>query len=232
MSWTAGSSWAQTEVQRKTTGSFADYSSVGPETTTKADAAANSPTSTNYSYQVNHRAGNSTWLSAYSNTVTSNTCKDALGKVVNGASSALLNNPYLMKFDSSGNLYIADTTNHAIRKIDTSGTITTLAGLKGAGYSGDTGLATAAKLSGPRGVAVDSSGDLFIADTANNDIRMVYEGGANHYNIGSPTAGHIYLIAGATNQSTGSTDAQGTSAKFSAPKTSRLTAAATCTSRT
>ncbi len=75
--------------------------------------------------------------------------------------------------DNSGNLYIADTFNQRIRKVDTSGAISTVAGNGTSGFSGDGGAATDANLSGPVGIYVDGSGDLYIADNANGRIRKV-----------------------------------------------------------
>jgi len=89
------------------------------------------------------------------------------------AVSASLDEPYGVAVDGLGNLFIADTFNNRIRQVDTSGIITTLAGNGSAGYSGDGGAATNASLDGPYGVAVDSTGNLFIADTYNNRIRQV-----------------------------------------------------------
>lgn len=91
------------------------------------------------------------------------------------ASSAQLNNPTGVALDSSGNLYIADAGNNVIRQVATSGTITTVAGNNtlGAGNTGDGGAATNAQLNNPVAVAVDSAGNLFIADANNNTIREV-----------------------------------------------------------
>jgi trimeric autotransporter adhesin len=75
--------------------------------------------------------------------------------------------------DGDGNLYIADYFDHRIRKVDTSGTITTVAGTGGKGFTGDGGLAVNARLNRPYGVAVNSAGDIFIADSQNNRIRCV-----------------------------------------------------------
>jgi uncharacterized protein (TIGR03437 family) len=86
---------------------------------------------------------------------------------------AELNLPTACALDSSGNLYIADTGSHRIRKMRSDGTIVTIAGVGAAGFGGDGGLATAARLSSPQGVAADSNGDVFIADTGNNRIRQI-----------------------------------------------------------
>jgi trimeric autotransporter adhesin len=90
------------------------------------------------------------------------------------AISAALSFPSCVAVDELGNIYIADAENNCIRMVMTStGIITTVAGSGVAGYSGDGGLATSAALSYPYGVAVDESGNIYIADTGNNCIRMV-----------------------------------------------------------
>ena len=89
------------------------------------------------------------------------------------ATSATLNHPDGVAVDSSGNIYIADTGDNVIRKVSTNGIITTVAGNGTAGYTGDGGVATSAELNAPYGVAVDSSGTLYIADRDNNVVRMV-----------------------------------------------------------
>lgn len=89
------------------------------------------------------------------------------------ATEASLSSPHGVAADSAGNLYIADVKNHRIRKIDTSGVITTVAGNGLDGFHGDGGPATAASLFHPHDVAVDSAGSLYIADTANSVIRKV-----------------------------------------------------------
>jgi sugar lactone lactonase YvrE len=89
------------------------------------------------------------------------------------ATNACLAGPYGVVVDASGNLFIADSSNNRIRKVDTNGIITTVAGNGYAGYFGDGGAATDASLDWPNGVAVDGSGNLFIADTDNSVIRKV-----------------------------------------------------------
>ncbi len=89
------------------------------------------------------------------------------------ATSAQLNHPYDVATDSSNNLYIADGFNNRIRKVDTNGNISTVAGDGSEGYLGDGGAATFAQLQVPYGVAIDSSGNLYIADCVNNRIRKV-----------------------------------------------------------
>jgi uncharacterized protein (TIGR03437 family) len=93
------------------------------------------------------------------------------------ATSASLNTPNRIAVDPAGNLFITDTNNHRIRKITPSGIITTVAGNGSPGFSGDGGAATAAALDLPRGVAVDSAGNIFIADYGNNRVRKVDSGG-------------------------------------------------------
>jgi sugar lactone lactonase YvrE len=101
------------------------------------------------------------------------------------ATSAMLNYPFGVAVDGAGNLYIADSGNNVIRKVAppiapaASGIITTVAGTYPtctSGYSGDNGLATNATLNYPNGVALDSAGNLYIADSGNNVIRMVSKG--------------------------------------------------------
>jgi hypothetical protein len=88
------------------------------------------------------------------------------------ATAALLNYPTSVAVDSAGNVYIADTHNHRIREIK-SGTISTVAGDGEQFYSGDSGLATAAGLDSPNGVAVDSAFNIYIGDTHNQRVRLV-----------------------------------------------------------
>ena len=89
------------------------------------------------------------------------------------AVQASLNTPAGIAVDAAGSLYIADYKNNRIRKVSPGGVITTVAGNGIAGFSGDGGPATGARLNGPQGVAVDPAGNLYIADSANGRIRKM-----------------------------------------------------------
>jgi hypothetical protein len=90
------------------------------------------------------------------------------------ATNAELNNPAGLVTDHSGNLFVADGSNNRIRKVDTVGLISTVAGNGANGFSGDGGAATNAELSNPAGLAIDGLGNLLVADTGNSRIRKVY----------------------------------------------------------
>ena len=100
--------------------------------------------------------------------------------------------------DSQGNIYIADIGNNVIRKVDTSGYITTVAGNYGlgAGYSGNHGAATSAQLSSPSAVAIDSQGNLYIADTGNHVIRRVDTNGLITTVAGNGQSGYSSNVLG------------------------------------
>ena len=104
------------------------------------------------------------------------------------ATSAQINIPYGLAVDGAGNLYIADAVNNRIRKVDTSGNISTVAGNGMYGSSGDGGPATMAQLAVPTGVAVDSAGNLYIADSDNNRVRKVDASGNISTVAGNGTA--------------------------------------------
>jgi uncharacterized protein (TIGR03437 family) len=93
------------------------------------------------------------------------------------ASSARLHAPAGITLDRVGNIYIADTANNRIRQIAASGAINTIAGTGTAGATGDGGPATQANLNAPESIAIDSSGNLYIADTGNNEIREISPAG-------------------------------------------------------
>jgi sugar lactone lactonase YvrE len=106
------------------------------------------------------------------------------------ATSAWLNRPTGVAVDSAGSLFIADSQNFRIRKVTQGGVINTVAGNGTRGYSGDYGPATSAQFSNPTGVAVDSSGNLFIADTGNDRIRKVTPDGVISTVAGNGTYGY------------------------------------------
>jgi uncharacterized repeat protein (TIGR01451 family) len=120
------------------------------------------------------------------------------------ATSAQLWGPWGVAVDPSGNLYIADYGNRRLRKVAADGTITTIAGTGTEGYSGDNGPAVSAQLSGPSGVAVDSSGNIYISDGNNNRIRKI-------------VAGTITTIAGNGNYGYSGDNAAATGASLNVP---------------
>ncbi len=117
--------------------------------------------------------------------------------------AARFNEPQGVAVDVSGNVFVADADNNTIRKITTAGVVTTIAGT--AGLSGSTdGTGAAARFNAPTGVAVDGSGDVFVADCGNQTIRKI------------TAAGVVTTFAG-TAGSSGSADATGATASFTRP---------------
>lgn len=105
------------------------------------------------------------------------------------ATAASLNNPTVVAFRSDGGYYIADFSNHRIRLVDSTGNITTAAGNGVVGYSGDGGPAAQASLHDPTGVAVDSKGNVYIADAANDRVRKIDLNGTITTFAGNGTGG-------------------------------------------
>ncbi|GAA4469330.1 hypothetical protein GCM10023093_28580 [Nemorincola caseinilytica] len=103
---------------------------------------------------------------------------------------ARLNMPYGLAAGVNGDMYISDTKNHVVRRVDAEGIITTVAGNGSKGYEGDGGPATAAKLHEPRGIAVDGEGNLYIADENNHVVRKVTPAGIISTYAGNGRKGH------------------------------------------
>src|SRR5208282_3430940 len=113
------------------------------------------------------------------------------------ATDAQLSNPHGVVVDSAGNLYIADTNNNRVRKVDTNGIINTIAGSATEGYTGDGSSATSATLACPNGVAVDSMGNFYIVDFCNNVVRAVNTQGTSITMAGVTIGpGDIATVAG------------------------------------
>ena len=93
------------------------------------------------------------------------------------ATAAQVNGPSGVTLDSGGNIYLADTVNHRVRRIAPDGTISTFAGTGVAGFSGDGGPATAARLQSPAETVIDAAGNVYIADYNNRRVRVVSPGG-------------------------------------------------------
>lgn len=117
---------------------------------------------------------------------------------------ALFAYPYGVAIDGSGNLFIADHNNHTIRKMSPAGQVTTFAGSAGLSGSAD-GVAGAARFNGPTGVAVDGSGNVYVADAGNTSIRKITANGT------------VTTFAGLSGVA-GSSDGVGISARFNAPQ--------------
>jgi sugar lactone lactonase YvrE len=158
--------------------------------------------------------------------------------------AARFSSPADAAVDGGGNIYVADTANHTIRKITPAGIVTTLAGTAGAGGSAD-GMGTAARFNHPAGMAVDGAGNVYVADTDNNSVRKITSVGvvstlATGFNgpsgIAADTAGNVYVAdtlndtlrritpAGAVGVvagmagSSGSADGTGSAARFHGPQ--------------
>ena len=121
-------------------------------------------------------------------TVAGNGISGYLGDNV-AAISTRISDPLSVLIDAAGNLYIADAGNKRIRKVDTAGIITTIAGNGSTGYAGDGGLAINASLNVPSGLYLDAAGNLFFASQANHVVRKVDTAGFISTVVGTGVAG-------------------------------------------
>jgi trimeric autotransporter adhesin len=150
----------------------------------------------------NSRVREVTVSDGYINTVVGN----GYGNFAGDGSSAVkasLNSPTGIAVDSSGNMYIADSQSLRVRKAAKGGNITTIAGNGIYAYSGDNGQATSAQFNSPRAVAADAGGNLYIADSANNVVRIVYTNGAIYNVLGNGAASQLNLPGGLAVDSSG-----------------------------
>jgi len=131
--------------------------------------------------------------------------ESASGHVDDTGTVARFNQPFGLAFDAAGDLFVADTYNHCIRKVTAAGVVTTFVGTTGttSGHVDDTG--TAARFNWPVGLAFDTAGVLYVADNANNCIRKV------------TAAGVVTTFVGTTGTTSGHVDDTGTAARFDGP---------------
>lgn len=109
--------------------------------------------------------------------------------LLNGsATSAQFDNPYSVVADAAGNVYVADKTNHVVRVISTTGTVSTFAGNGSVGFAD--GMGTAATFNSPSGLAIDNSGNIYVADRLNHAIRIIDPGGVVSTIAGTGSAGY------------------------------------------
>lgn len=119
--------------------------------------------------------------------------------------AAQFKNPAFIASDSKGNLFVSDASDHVIRKITPAGVVTTFAGIAATTGSADNATGTMATFNNPQGIVIDSNDNLFVADENNHTIRKITPSGA------------VTTFAG-TAGANGSTDANGTSARFDTPE--------------
>ncbi len=159
--------------------------------------------SSNNVYVANRNANTVRKITPAGDVTTLAGTKYTIGSDDGTGSAARFNNPRDVAADAAGNIYVADSGNHTIRKITPAGVVTTLAGL--AGFSGSTNATgTAARFTSPSSLAVGSDGNLYVCDEGNHTIRKV------------TMAGVVTTLAGSAGEE-GGTDGTGTDARFRYP---------------
>ncbi len=179
---TANLAWAATSATGANTSTFAGTGELG----WSGDGGPATKARLNNPFGVVRGPDGAVWLCEYDSHTVRRVAADGTITTVAGsgkagytgdggpATKATLNRPHEIRFDAAGHLFIADMSNHAIRRVDAkSGVITTLAGTGAAGFSGDGGPAAKAQLRQPHAIQFGPDGDLYICDIGNHRVRKV-----------------------------------------------------------
>ena len=161
---------------------------VAMDVVTQPDWQWCTPGSSNYSGPITSNiTGETLSCAAAQAEVTTLAGSTTPGNVDGTGSAAAFHNPAGVAVNAAGDIYVADSANNEIREVTPAGVVTTLAGSTTAGSTDGTG--SAASFNAPEGVAVNSAGDIYVADSGNNEIRMITPAGVVSTLAGSTTAG-------------------------------------------
>ncbi|HEU4724280.1 MAG TPA: hypothetical protein VFU59_03180 [Candidatus Eisenbacteria bacterium] len=190
-------------------GSPGSSGDLGPPTAAKLSSPRGIALAANGDYYIADRGNNKIRkVTALTGLITTYAGTGTTGYTGDGglATAARLRSPEGVELAANGDVYIADTANHAIRRVTAlTGVITTVAGTGTAGYTGDGGAATSARLNGPESVTITATGDLYVADSGNNVVRRFI------------VAGTIATVAGTGVAGFSGDGGPGTSAQFNDP---------------
>lgn len=188
LTWTQNSSAATGYQYERSLSLSSGYSALGTTSgaasVTVTDASPGAPTV--HYYRVEATAG-SLWASPYATSVASSSCAKTITSLF---TAGTVSGPFGVAVDASGNVYTSDTSNNKVVKTTPGGVTSVVAGTGVAGYSGDGGAATSAKLYNPLGLAVDSAGNLYICDDGNVVVRKVTTGGVISTVVGTGVYGY------------------------------------------